>query len=188
MSDKRSLSSYDTGNTVRRPMQQVSKAPGSVQGGSTKSGPSLMGLLSSRRFVNKLKDRKKRHTDNASSTAFVAKEPTYRMDPVRKFNAQEVQTALEEFIDDRLNGYHYIPKFGKNFAAVLTEEVKDRIKCLNYDRYKIVCSVILGEIRNQDAIVTSRCTWRPETDSSANYTYKTKNYFCNVSVFGLYAE
>jgi len=110
------------------------------------------------------------------------------MEPIRKFNDKEVLETVQEFVDDRLAGYHYMPKFGKNFASILADEVKDKVKSMNYDRYKIVCSVILGEIRNHDLLVCSRCTWQTDTDNSVIYTYKTKQYFCNVSVYGLYME
>jgi len=150
--------------------------------------PSFMGLMAQRRFASKLADKKRRSSSIAASNVHVEKEPTYRMAPTKKFSASHVNDVLKEFVNDRLQGYRYHGKFAKNLARVLGDEVKDKIKSLHYDRYKIVCTVILGELKDQDMVISSRCAWDVKTDNSVSYTHKTRQYFCNINVFGVYRE
>jgi hypothetical protein len=46
------------------------------------------------------------------------------------------------------------PKIGKS----LSDEIKDRIKSMNIDRYKIICVLTIGQMGNQGLMLSSRCT------------------------------
>ncbi|XP_046357059.1 dynein light chain Tctex-type 5-like [Haliotis rufescens] len=115
-------------------------------------------------------------------------EPTYRMDPKVKFTVVTVHKMLKEILDERLDGFKYNPKFCVTMTQVLTDEIKDRIKQMSWDRYKLVVLVILGERKDQDVMVTSRCAWDPKVDSYASYTFTNKTLFCTASAFGIYTE
>ena len=73
-------------------------------------------------------------------------------------------------------------------AKVMSEEIKDQVKLLEFDRYKFVCLVTLGEKKNQDLRLTSRCAWDAGLDNSSSYTWQNMNSFCSVTVYGLYHE
>lgn len=75
-----------------------------------------------------------------------------------------------------------------NFSQVLSDEIKERCKGLNYERYKLVVSVVLGERRDQGIMISSRAAWDSKLDSYATYTFQNKSLFCTASVYGVYAE
>ncbi len=59
----------------------------------------------------------------------------------------------------------------------ICETIKKRVKEECYiPRYKLVCQVALGEMKDQGVRVTSRCLWDPDSDNYASA------YFKNVSI------
>lgn len=159
------------------------------------SGPTIVGLMASKRLTSKLtsklgKDR--RSSSIAASNVHVEKEPSYRMEPNQKFSTVKARQILEDILSSRLERYRYNSKFARNMAKVLSDEIKDQMKALNYDRYKYICVVYIGEVKDQAMALTSRCAWDNKYDNSATYTYQGsyqgKAWFCNASVFGVYRE
>lgn len=73
-------------------------------------------------------------------------------------------------------------------TKVLSEELKDRVKQMGLDRYKLVTNVIMGQRREQGVMITSRCAWDVRLDSYATYTFQNKSLFCTASVYGIYRE
>ena len=53
------------------------------------------------------------------------------------------------------------------------ETIKKRVKEECYlPRHKLVCQVVLGEMKDQGVRVTSRCLWDPDSDNYASAYYK----------------
>ena len=158
------------------------------------SGPSMKGLMASKRLTSKLTSKlafgKDRRSSSIATTQVphIEKEPTYRMEPPKKFNSSEVESVIREVLSTRLERYRYNQKFARNMAKVLGDEIKDRAKGLGYDRYKYVCLVFLGEINDQAMVLCSRCAWDTRNDNTATYTHKTNAYFCTATIYGVYRE
>ena len=73
-------------------------------------------------------------------------------------------------------------------AAELADTVKERVKNLGYDRYKLVVQVTVGEKTGQALRLASRCLWDTATDNFASDFYENSSVFCVGMVFGLYYE
>lgn len=115
-------------------------------------------------------------------------EPTYRMEPNTKFYAPSVHALLKQILDNHLDGFTYNQKFTPTMTKVLSDEIKERAKALNFERYKLVVSVVLGERKEQGLMVSSRAAWDAKLDSYATYTFQNATVFCTASVYGVYAE
>ncbi|XP_076462078.1 dynein light chain Tctex-type protein 2B-like [Babylonia areolata] len=115
-------------------------------------------------------------------------EPTYRMEPDKRFFAPDVHQIIKETLENHLDGFQFNPKFTTTMTKVLSDELKDRVKQLGFPRYKLVTSVVMGERREQGIMITSRCAWDVKLDSYATYTYQNKSLFCTASVYGIYRE
>ncbi|XP_005099248.2 tctex1 domain-containing protein 2 [Aplysia californica] len=115
-------------------------------------------------------------------------EPTYRMEPHKRFYAPQVHTMLKQILEAHLDGFTYNPKFTPTMTKVLSDEIKERSKGLGFERYKLVVSVVLGERREQGLMISSRAAWDAKLDSYATYTFQNKSLFCTASVYGVYAE
>ena len=190
-------------NTVTSPNESVNghtptPAPAPTQTskpvlGQTGRGPSLLGLLAAKRFTRNLRNKYGRSSSlygssRHSTSLQIQKEPSYRMEPKTRFKSDEVEHIIKHIVDDRMQGFKYHPKFCSNMCKLLSDEIKDGIKKLKYDRYKIVAVVHIGEKRDQSTVVASRCAWDKSCDDFATYTMETGTLFCTASVFGVYNE
>ncbi|KAJ8306373.1 hypothetical protein KUTeg_016918 [Tegillarca granosa] len=149
------------------------------------SRPSIAGLLASRRFSKRMFQKFHKEEATASSTVLpsIEQEPTYKMEPDKKFSSAEVEKVIKQVLYPTLNGMKYSPKLCCNIMKILSDDIKKRVKELGYPRYKIVCILTLGEIKDQCAAVTSRCTWDPKVDNYASHTFKSKYIWCTGTVY-----
>ena len=111
------------------------------------------------------------------------------MEPSKKFSVSKVESAMAEVIERRMRTTTvYSPKQCVAISKVMSEEIKDQVKGLGYERYKLVCVVTVGEKRDQGLRVSSQCSWDTEVDSSATYSWQNGTMFCSAMVYGLYHE
>ena len=158
--------------------------------------PSIFGIMASKRlakqFVNRFSTRRtgRLPSDRSSSRVglFPPKEPTYRMEPREKFSPIVVENIMKEVMDHNLGGFQYSYKRCSLMTKILTEEIKERVKKLKYERYKLVCLVTLGENKGQGMRLASRCAWDTSLDNQATYTWQRGQLFCIATVYALYHE
>ena len=117
-------------------------------------------------------------------------EPTYRMKPYdeKKFSPSAVQKACEEVVNAALTGKAWNGEEEAVWAVDITEQIKEKVRAMGFDRYKIVCQIVLGQNKQQGVRVASRCLWDTETDSYASYTFTSDSIWCTAMVFGCYTE
>lgn len=104
------------------------------------------------------------------------------------FALLQVEQVIKEVMDDRLRDFPYKPKLCANMSKVISDEIKGEVKMLNFDRYKIVCTVMIGQRLNQGVHVASRCAWNESLDNYSSYTFKNDNIFATAVVYGIYTE
>ncbi|KAK3708212.1 hypothetical protein RRG08_023621 [Elysia crispata] len=115
-------------------------------------------------------------------------EPTYRMEPKKTFCAPKVHALLKQTLENHLDGFTYNAKFTPTMTKVLSDEIKERTKAMNIERYKLIVSIVMGERKDQGIMIASRAAWDAKLDSYAAYTFQNKSLFCTASVYGVYAE
>ena len=160
---------------------------------STAPGTTLFGLMASKRLARQFANRviAKRHAGSESTTLQhhqPAVEPTYRMEPLVRFQVGRVEDSMRNLVDMRMRAFKYTPKVAAMVSKVLTSEIKDAVKQMAFDRYKIVCVVTIGQKQLQDMRISSRCSWDTSVDTSASYTWSDANAFCCATVYGMYHE
>ena len=152
------------------------------------AGPSLAGFMLSRKFAKRLSTKVTGRRDMGSAVGLLQREPTYRMEPKKPFDRSSVEKIIKEILEDRLENFRYSPKFSSTMIKVITEEIKERVKLLDFDRYKIICVITLAQKNDQGLMISSRCNWDKKTDNYASYTYSNPNIICSASVYGVYRE
>ncbi|KAK3742349.1 hypothetical protein QZH41_007858 [Actinostola sp. cb2023] len=113
---------------------------------------------------------------------------TYRTEPVNRFSTKEVKDVIEEAFKEYLDGYSYDYDFCKDTSKRLSEVIKQRVKYLGFTRYKIICVVYMGQVKNQGMRIGSRCLWNTQCDNVAEGTYRNGELFAVATVFGAYYE
>ncbi|CAF1240572.1 unnamed protein product [Adineta ricciae] len=103
------------------------------------------------------------------------------------FNSHEVKQILEQIVCPAINRQtDYDSLKCIQLSKDLSQIIKDAMKLLNYDRYKYVIQVVLGQCHNENLMMTCRCLWDIQQDNYVSYVYSNEKIFCAVTVFGLF--
>jgi hypothetical protein len=117
-------------------------------------------------------------------------EPTFRLKPYdeKKFSPSAVSKACEEVVTAALTGKAWSGEEEAVWTCDIAEQIKAKVRAMDFARYKIVVQIVLGQAKGQGARVASRCLWDTETDNYASYTFQSDAMWCTAIVFGCYCE
>ncbi|XP_029032820.2 dynein light chain Tctex-type protein 2B-like [Osmia bicornis bicornis] len=87
---------------------------------------------------------------------------------------------LEDISYDAVEG----PKICESVAT----DIRERIKKLNFDRYRIVVNVTIVEKASQSICTSMGFLWDAERDNYSTFTYEARTFHAYCCVFGLYYE
>ncbi|XP_063794764.1 dynein light chain Tctex-type 4 isoform X2 [Pseudophryne corroboree] len=117
-------------------------------------------------------------------------ENTYKTGPDQnsRFNPCRAQKALETILRNYLVDTKYNPLTSSQLTQNLSDLIRSKLKELSPNRYKVVCSVFLGQMGHQGIKVASRSLWDPQNDNFASATYSNATLFAVALVHGSYYE
>ncbi|XP_056308458.1 dynein light chain Tctex-type 5 [Danio aesculapii] len=118
----------------------------------------------------------------------VQMENTYRLTPSRRFPVLTVKDLLRDVLTSYLQEEKYEPELCRQMTKTITEVVKARVKDLMIPRYKIIVVISIGQIRDQNIRMGSRCLWDDTHDNSSSHIFKNNTLFAAATVFGVYFE
>eukprot|EP00603_Paraphysomonas_imperforata_P009257 CAMPEP_0114425674 /NCGR_PEP_ID=MMETSP0103-20121206/7366_1 /TAXON_ID=37642 ORGANISM="Paraphysomonas imperforata, Strain PA2" /NCGR_SAMPLE_ID=MMETSP0103 /ASSEMBLY_ACC=CAM_ASM_000201 /LENGTH=128 /DNA_ID=CAMNT_0001594535 /DNA_START=26 /DNA_END=412 /DNA_ORIENTATION=- len=104
----------------------------------------------------------------------------------QKVPVSAMKEILQTCLNEKLTGKQYEGEQCAEASKALSESVRDRLKDLNYDRYKYVVQVIIGERRDQGVRMGTRCFWDSTTDNQASATFFNDNIFCVATAYAVY--
>lgn len=130
------------------------------------------------------------HTSQIDKKPKVKLENTYRLEPEenKKFTSSKTQQAIQDVLECHLKDVRYTPIEAGPLTLDLCAMIKNRVKDLGFDRYKIIVDVVLGQRNDQGLEAASRCIWNTSTDSYASFVYQNESLFAAGTVFGIYFE
>ncbi|KAF8073065.1 NUDT1 [Scenedesmus sp. PABB004] len=188
-------------------------APAAAPGGASGRRPRLPGshiaLISTRGTAQAGPTSAQRAPRRASSTAAPASgaamdaggapprevvyENTYITGPAgygegAKFARHRVQAVLKAVLKERMDKQQYDPVKAAQTTKHLAEDLREKVKALGYERYKLVVQVTLGQKKGQAMRIVSRCLWDTATDSFVSEYYENDSLYCVCQVFGLYYD
>ena len=117
--------------------------------------------------------------------------PTYRMQPQpeRKFRPHVVKQIMDQAFEESLDGLsHYDAVKCRALTTQVCEDIKQRVKWLNYERCKLVCLVHIGSVSGQGMRVASQCLWDQNVDNFASTSYRKGDIFAVALLFAVYKE
>ena len=100
----------------------------------------------------------------------------------------QVKAVVQQALEENLKDMQYSRETCQQMTFTLTELIRNRVKELNYERYKMVCIVNIGSFQEQSMRITSRCLWDTDTDTFVSVTFQNKSLYANAMVYGLYWE
>lgn len=115
-------------------------------------------------------------------------ENTFKMKPPQKFPEGSVRNILKEVLTETLAEVNYEPNTCRQLTKSISEDLKQKVKEMKIQRYKIICLVHIGQLGQQAMRIGSRCLWDTNFDSYTSYEYKNGSIFAIGTVFGVYFE
>ena len=115
---------------------------------------------------------------------------TFRTEPEesKRFRCRDVKHTIDSVLTARLDGLSYDSEKCRILLPSIADEIKNKVKLLGFERFKLVCIVTIGKLNNQGIRVTSRCLWDTTMDRMATSSFCSEDLFASASVFGIYQE
>ena len=105
------------------------------------------------------------------------------------FRSEDIESIAESILTDKLKDAKYNPSTCKTLSQELAWCIMEKLKSLNYKRYKLVAVVSLGSIKERPGLqFGSRCFWNQNTDKFTSVKYTNGSLFAVVMIYGLYFE
>eukprot|EP00163_Fabomonas_tropica_P031482 TRINITY_DN7506_c0_g1_i1.p1 TRINITY_DN7506_c0_g1~~TRINITY_DN7506_c0_g1_i1.p1 ORF type:complete len:126 (+),score=14.00 TRINITY_DN7506_c0_g1_i1:245-622(+) len=116
------------------------------------------------------------------------KENTYVIRPAfrNKFRPSVVKAMMKQLLEEKLKDKTYHSENTSNWTREIADELKQKLKDLELDRYKFVVQVVIGEQRGEGVKMGCRCFWDSDTDNYAQEVFLNDSLFCVVAAYGVY--
>lgn len=97
-----------------------------------------------------------------------------------------MKECIRDILREQLSGVQYDPDEVGVLSRSLADCIKDKLKDVGFDRYKLVVQVVIGEQRGEGVKMAARCFWDADTDSYAQDIFMNDSLFCVAAAFGSY--
>lgn len=115
-------------------------------------------------------------------------EPTFRMDSRYSFHREYVELMLRSHLERNFENYTYTAKGADKKCQRATISLLTRVKQLNFDRYRLVCVIMMGEKFYQGCQVKTGFLWDKTKDMWAYQVYETPSFYAIGVVYGVYYD
>lgn len=113
---------------------------------------------------------------------------SYKLDSDKPFHIENVEKILKQVLMEAMENLSYDPDECPKQAKWATNMIKTRVKEEEYDRYKFVVIVTIGEKRYHDMCSVVRFLWDIERDKYALFVHDNLHVFGAALCFGVYYE
>ncbi|XP_038604911.1 dynein light chain Tctex-type protein 2B [Tachyglossus aculeatus] len=113
---------------------------------------------------------------------------TYILRPFfqHRFRLSTVKGCIHTVLKEELTTAQYVPEKMPHLTKALSETIKDKLKDMGFDRYKMVVQVVIGEQRGEGVNMAARCFWDADTDNYAYDVFMNDSLFCVAVAFGCF--
>ncbi|XP_053325434.1 dynein light chain Tctex-type 5-like [Spea bombifrons] len=126
-------------------------------------------------------------TEPMSKHSFIP-ETDLQPQPKKCFSAEEASRVIKSVLDQELQDSRYDAANSHRRALQLADLVKSAVRELGYERYKLVCYVVLGPVSPRAMCCCSRSVWSPNSDTYAEYLFQNHSLFALCVVYAGYCE
>ena len=127
--------------------------------------------------------------NSASARRQIKYENTYKLEPEMNFVNVDIEKAAEKILANSLHDKEYEPEQCKNLSQVLSSQIIEAIKGMGYARFKMVCVVSIGSMKERPGMqFGSRCLWNKETDNFISAKFSNTSLFAVAMVYGLHYD
>ncbi|XP_041125753.1 dynein light chain Tctex-type protein 2B-like isoform X1 [Polyodon spathula] len=105
-----------------------------------------------------------------------------------KFKPATAKECIHQILKEELVSKQYDPEQVPALTRALSEAVKDKLKEMGYDRYKLVVQVVIGEQRGEGVKMAARCFWDADTDNYAQDIYMNEILLLHLPLLVLQSD
>ncbi len=118
------------------------------------------------------------------------KENTFRLPPdqASEFSLTEVKQLMDRVLGMYLSDTHYEATKCSSMCCSIVGTIKNEVKLLRYDRYKLICHVIISENQKQSMQTVSRSLWNSKSDNSVTASFTNSSLLAVATLFAVYFE
>lgn len=109
-----------------------------------------------------------------------------RPDHQHRFRPNEIKPIVRAILQNRLEEQEYKADEIQSVSKEIADTVRDKIRALDLDRYKILVHCMIGEQRGQGLRAGCKMFWDSDTDNYLEEVFTNKHIFAVVTVFGVY--
>ncbi|KAM9233556.1 dynein light chain Tctex-type protein 2 isoform 1-T1 [Dugong dugon] len=113
---------------------------------------------------------------------------SYRMEPLKKFQAHTVEIKVQQVLTESLTDVKYDQKVFSHLSLELADRILLAVKEFGYHRYKFIIKILFIQKAGQAINVSSRGIWDVAWDSWVAAKHETESYVALALVFALYCE
>lgn len=103
-----------------------------------------------------------------------------------KFRSNDVKELIHGILISKLADKTYNTETCTDLAKSICAEIKEKLKQLNYERYKFIVQCVIGEQKGAGVNMCGRCFWDSDTDNFAESIYINETIFCVASAYGVF--
>ncbi len=115
-------------------------------------------------------------------------EPTYKTEPDETFSPGQIKVQMERVLGMYLNDVDYSGRECANLTMDLSNKIKATVKETAGPRYKLVCSLMIGEKKGQGIQASSRCLWSTASDNSVTATFENDTIYAVATLYAVYMD
>ncbi|XP_015438914.1 PREDICTED: tctex1 domain-containing protein 1-like [Dufourea novaeangliae] len=113
---------------------------------------------------------------------------SYRLEAYNPFKVDAVDKIVKMTMINKLEDISYDAAVCPEVCKSVAGYIREKIKRLNFDRYKIIINVTIIEKTGQSVQSSVGFLWDPEKDNYSTFTYEARTFHAYCCVFGLYHE
>ncbi|XP_026329945.1 tctex1 domain-containing protein 1-like [Hyposmocoma kahamanoa] len=114
--------------------------------------------------------------------------PTYQLNPCAKFNTFYVTKMAQLLLEENFTGHKYNSVDTPNLALRTAYELMKRVKTMNFNRYRIISIVTIGQKRSQSYNNAITLLWDDERDDYVDVHKELSTCFIQATIFGIYLD
>lgn len=110
------------------------------------------------------------------------------MEPDEKYEISNIKKIIDDILEEKFKDFEYEPLDAGPLCKKTSLAIKDAVKKLGQDRYKIVCTVTVSQNRGQGVKQASRFLWDANRDNWIDSTYINHSLVAQATLYTLYYE
>ncbi|XP_053975221.1 dynein light chain Tctex-type 5-A-like [Hylaeus volcanicus] len=113
---------------------------------------------------------------------------TYRLEAYNPFKVDPVDKIVKMIMINKLEDIPYDAVECPKVCESVATDIREKIKQLHFDRYKIIVNVTIIEKASQSVEASIGFLWDAEKDNYSTFTYEARTFHAYCFVIGLYYE